>query len=80
MFDGSIFGFPPAKNTAILPVFGFVSRTYEKNGGKLVSQRLFFDLAHRFPEQVPEKTLSFYLRFPIFNTAILTHFWKNSQK
>jgi len=37
-------------------------------------------LAHRFPEQVPEKTLSFYLRFPIFNTAIKTRFWKNSQK
>ena len=80
MFDGSIFGFPPAKNTAILPVFGFVSRTYQKKGGKLISRRLFFDLAHRFPEQVPEKTLSFYLRFPKFNTAIKTRFWKNRQK
>ena len=41
---------------------------------------LLAGLAHRFPEQVPEKTLSFYLRFPIFNTAIKTRFWKNSQK
>ena len=58
---------------ALLPV-------RKKNGGKLVSRRLFVDLAHRFPEQVPEKTLSFYLRFPKFNTAIKTRVWKKQPK